>query len=469
MSTKRAWEAYPLAYRAQEVEMLCCWTCAGESGVLIGLPGVGKSNLLGFLCHRPDVIAHYCASSSFAIAPVLIDLNTLPCYDLSACCRVILRALYEARLQLAALNSVLFDALKDLYGQIEEKNDPFVLQNVLHRAISVFQEHHVRLMLVFDPFDQFCYSASPVVLNNLRGLRDSFKSTISYIVGLRREPAAVRDLAEWNELSELLDTHHCWLGSMNRADARWVIEQVEAGLEWTFSETQVDHLITLTGGYPALLRTASLWLAQTSSIPDFADWKESLLAAPGVQNRLADVWQGLSSQEQAVLLALSRTLTVASAQSRNKNIAQIRTRYESALLSLQQRRLCAETGSGWAFFSPLFASFVADLCQVDSDCLWYDPPTNRFFRGDQELRDLSEQDRRLLSYFLRCPPGIHTFNALIQGVWSQDDSSGVSNQAVQQAIHHLRGQIELDPAQPRYLLTERGIGYRFSCQGMAKP
>ena len=70
-----------------------------------------------------------------------------------------------------------------------------------------------------------------------------------------------------------------------------------------------------------------------------------------------------------------------------------------------------------------------------------------------------------MQYFLDNPRLAHRIDDLIEAVWSEEDSSGVSNEAVQQAIRHLRKHIEPNPAKPCYLITERGTGYRFFPEG----
>jgi hypothetical protein len=284
--------------------ILADWIQAGESGSIVGLAGAGKSNLLGFLTHRPEVMARYLENSGLKLALVQVDLNNLPNHDLATFYRVILRSLYEGRAQLAALDESLATHIETFYRKVEDKLDPFLVQSALREALLLVQEKKARLVLVLDPFDQFCQVAPTQVLDNLRGLRDSFKTTLCYLVGLRHEVAYIRSPAELGELYELIDTHVCWLGPMERQDARWVISQVEEATGQSFSEAQIERLIELTGGYPALLRAASLWLAKSTPIPDMAAWEELLLAETSIQNRLRDLRLGLTGEEEAALVVL---------------------------------------------------------------------------------------------------------------------------------------------------------------------
>ena len=50
--------------------------------------------------------------------------------------------------------------------------------------------------------------------------------------------------------------------------------------------------------------------------------------------------------------------------------------------------------------------------------------------------------------------------ALIEAVWGYDSDIG-GERAVDVHIHHLRTKLEDDPAHPRYLVTVRGVGYKF--------
>ena len=339
MVSKRAWETYPRTYRAREIEILADWIRAGESGSVVGLAGAGKSNLLGFLCHQPQTIAERYLQNSFKLALILVDLNNLPGNDLSTSYRVILRSLYEARVQLATIEESLPDSVQDLYRKVEDKTDPFMSQSALREVLLSFREKGARLVLVLDPFDRYCRAVTTQVLDTLRGLRDSFKTTLSYIVGLRHELAYIRDPLELGELYEILDTHVCWLGPMQREDARWVISQVEEEMDQSFDDEQAEWLIHLTGGYPALLRVASLWLAQVSPIPDVDVWEKKLLAESSVQNRLNDVWQGLTGEEQAALSVLRTALSIASERERQNSIKQIEEKHQNALVRLQAKRL----------------------------------------------------------------------------------------------------------------------------------
>lgn len=414
MVSKKDWRSYPVTYRAEALQTLADWIKAGESGSLIGLPGAGKSNLLGFLSHRPEVLHHYLPADFGRLVLVQVDLNNLPGDDLATFFRVILRSLYEVRSQLSSLDEALASEVEQLYRKVEEKTDPFLSQSALREVLFGFRERQIRLVLVFDPFDQFCRLATTPMLDNLRGLRDGFKTTLCYIMGLRHEVTYLRSPVELGELFEIVDLHQHWLGAMNSEDARWVISQVEAATGQTFAAAQVEHLLDLTGGYPALLRAASLWLAKTAPLPGRERWVEVLLAESSIKNRLEDIRQGLTGEEEAALSVLQKAQALTSAKERQKSIQQISEKYQHVLTRLHRKSLCRKVGGEWQLFSPLFAQFVIEMEGVSSGQIRYDSQTRHFLVGEQVLAGLSERDRQLLKHFLDNPHKAHTVDDLIE-------------------------------------------------------
>jgi DNA-binding response OmpR family regulator len=78
-------------------------------------------------------------------------------------------------------------------------------------------------------------------------------------------------------------------------------------------------------------------------------------------------------------------------------------------------------------------------------------------RGD-ELR-LTYVEFEILTALARSPGRVHTREMLLEQVWG--DSAYRDSRTVDVHIRHLREKLERDPRSPDYLLTVRGVGYRF--------
>ena len=78
--------------------------------------------------------------------------------------------------------------------------------------------------------------------------------------------------------------------------------------------------------------------------------------------------------------------------------------------------------------------------------------------GADTREDLTAIELKMLEAFLRQPGRVLTRAQIIDEVWRD---IAVTDRVVDTHIVKLRRSIELDPAQPRHIVSVRGIGYRF--------
>jgi len=72
---------------------------------------------------------------------------------------------------------------------------------------------------------------------------------------------------------------------------------------------------------------------------------------------------------------------------------------------------------------------------------------------------LTATEFRLLAYLLENAGRVLTYEQILEQVWGWECQDSVGY--VHVYIWHLRQKLEQDPRNPSYLLTERGVGYRF--------
>lgn len=85
----------------------------------------------------------------------------------------------------------------------------------------------------------------------------------------------------------------------------------------------------------------------------------------------------------------------------------------------------------------------------------------QLFLKDEEI-SLTPTEYEILKYLIRNAGKVVTHHMLLREVWG----IGYENDPhlVRVNISNLRHKIEKDPAQPRFILTESGVGYRFKTQ-----
>ncbi|MFN8458559.1 MAG: response regulator transcription factor [Anaerolineae bacterium] len=95
---------------------------------------------------------------------------------------------------------------------------------------------------------------------------------------------------------------------------------------------------------------------------------------------------------------------------------------------------------------------------VVDDYLKIDFNRRQVFAGGQEVK-LRPTEYRLLYHLVKNAGQVLTHEVILSKVWGYEYRD--ESQYVRLYITYLRQKIEPDPSNPKYILTERGIGYRF--------
>lgn len=86
---------------------------------------------------------------------------------------------------------------------------------------------------------------------------------------------------------------------------------------------------------------------------------------------------------------------------------------------------------------------------------------HRVLRGDVEIR-LTPKEFQLLTLLVTHAGRVLTHRALLSAIWGAQSATQPEHLRV--LVGQLRKKIEPDPAQPRYVLTEPWVGYRFAVE-----
>jgi two-component system KDP operon response regulator KdpE len=109
-----------------------------------------------------------------------------------------------------------------------------------------------------------------------------------------------------------------------------------------------------------------------------------------------------------------------------------------------------------ALWRPRVTTTVSRLIQ---DVLAIDLERHLVTLGNQPV-DLTPIEFELLVYLMENTGKVLTHRAILQHVWGEE--YGQESEYLRVYIGRLRQKLEADPAHPRYILTERGVGYLFS-------
>jgi hypothetical protein len=355
------WDTYPATYRQIEVQQILSAVRAGNCAAVLGFSGAGKSNLLGFIAHR--------AKPPGAPEFLLLDCNRL-------------------RLPSAAAFLDLLAVALTVAGE----GVALELHDLLARRLAGASHG---LCLLVDRLDALPSEEMSKLAGNLRALRDAFKYTLTFVIAARRPV----DTA--SELAELFFAHTLWLGALSPQDALWSAASYarRAGLEW--NEDTLEKLVTLSRGYPSLLRACCEAHAAGAALSI-----EALREHPAVRRRADEIWSDRPSPEAMVQVGLA-----------------------------------------------------------DHPLLGAPPVEQAPSRGEANTIDtstLTAAEHRLMLYFQQHAGAVCEKDDLIQAVWPEEvHAAGLRDDSLAQLVRRLRTKIESEPSNPQRIITVPGRGYRF--------
>lgn len=103
-------------------------------------------------------------------------------------------------------------------------------------------------------------------------------------------------------------------------------------------------------------------------------------------------------------------------------------------------------------------SSTGPLMFGDGD-LVINPTDHKVTRGDNEI-SLTPTEFNLLLFMAHRAGRILSTEVIFDNVWSYDTDANV--ESVKWYVWRLRKKLEENPSKPKYIITERGVGYRFA-------
>jgi len=273
---------HPDDYRREEVTALVRAIHARENRLIIGLPGVGASNLLRFLVVRRSLVKTL--ARNVAGKPIIVTFAYAPCetlgdpHDLPALFDDIAGQLQAQGLADAPDGSHGYERLRRLLGGMEG-------------------DQWARVVIVIDNADVMLADADETFYANLKGLTNINKR-VCFFMGVE---ALMSERVDPQGL--LFAGRRLHVGCLNERDFTAAVGEEAERLGTTFDAEQRARLMALLGGHPGMLRAVSTAVVDASL--SLLDPEETLLAAllrrDDVTRRCLRLWNGLGPAEQAAL------------------------------------------------------------------------------------------------------------------------------------------------------------------------
>jgi hypothetical protein len=437
-----------LFLRPADLEHLKNTLAEGACCSIVGLSNIGKSMLL-------RAAAEVTAASTLN---VYVDCNLMPALTDQSFYEVTLRAVLDAVRRLGKKAPVeVVNRLETLCRQVIDAERPIVPALSFNDGISLLcEQFDRRVTLLFDEFDDPFGALDGRVFLNLRALHDKFES-LTYVTATGAPLVERRRDVEAGEFCELFVGHQITLGMLDEVVAR------RAVLAWTkeddspLAPNEVEFIVAQAGGHPGLLRSATRQVARfLSGVPTSARLqaltlaREKLESDSVIRNECAKLWSYLQPVEQEALLQL-----LGGGDELPASLVLDDLSVKGVLLAGQPPRV----------FGELFAAYLNRQRRTRQPAragVWVDVDAGEAWVDGERVPSLTDLEYRLLLLLYGRLGKICDKYQIVEAVWGQDYIDEVDDARVEKLISRLRSKIERDPANPKYLSTVRGRGYKLA-------
>ena len=429
---------YPDTTRDAEIDQILSYIKNGNSAQVVGLPGVGRSNLLRFLAYNNKARVKHLGDNYKWYHFVYLDLSEIKGRNLSELTKFILISLSYSLSERKMEKEQ--EKVNSFLKEVVTFSDDLILFQALKKAIDYLSlEKELTTILVFDRFDSYFGSLNPEFFTNLHVLRNRVKYRFSCVFSLERPIEDTLEPELYKEFYEFVVGNTVYLPIKDNEANLFRFSYIERASGKTASEKTKNEILELTGGHGKLSRISFEAMLADDKLPD--DFSLFLLSKASVKGALLELWNALTPLEQ-------------------KHI------FKNDLKELEPTSFLLLSGlvSDGKIQIPLLVSFLPQLPQPATEKIEFFPETNEIKQGNESLTDkLSPSEFKLLRYLAQNKDKVCEKEEIINAVWSDAATQeGVTDQALDQIVYRLRRKIETDPNTPIHLHTIKGRGYRFS-------
>ncbi len=417
------------------LEVLRSATCCS----LYGLSNAGKSQLLRML---PAYARE--RKPAEAMLLVYVDCNRIVENNAHGFFEVIVRSLLESLEDTnGTLPPALLASLRDHHQAITSAASGFQASLAFNNGIAEACAGLGRpLVLLLDEFDEIYTAIEERALLNLRALKDKYRERLTFLTATIRPLTDPAVRAE-NEFAELFTSASVSTGLLSHEDARQVVD-LNGGRD--LPHDVQAQILSLGGGHYGLL-TALTQAALRRAV--------ALANDANARAECLKIWNQLRPEEQSALGVL--------VSNGDEGLNPVDREHLTAfgLLDAEGR-----------LFSPLFKTFLvrqgANTPNAEQG-VFVDEDAGEVRVDGVKISVLTDLEYRLMQLLAQRRDRLTTKDMIVESVWNSTYMDRVDDARIEKLVSRLRAKIEPDPLKPRYLLTQRGRGYKLLSKPMTEP
>jgi hypothetical protein len=290
---------FPAETREHEIEKLLGFVKEGNSCQLLGLPGVGRSDLLELLAYNKRIREKHLGASKQQMLFVVVDFTEIRKRPLFDAMKFLFLSLADSLRDQKMMEE--YRKVNELFREALSFNDELVLFQELKQVVDFLAlEKKLTLVFLFNRFEEYIPSVTSEFFTNLRVLRNRVKYKFSVVFSVNRPLEKVLDPSILSDFYEFVAGHLVYIRFYDEVSVSFLIWYLEKLIGKKLNTKVRFEILELTAGYAHLVKLAiEAWLANGRNIKDLSDF---LLEQVPIRVALVEIWLSLTPAEQSDIL-----------------------------------------------------------------------------------------------------------------------------------------------------------------------
>lgn len=415
--------SYPINFRKDDAEILGNYIKNRHSVVIVGMKRVGISNFLRFFLYKKGVKEHYIKDSKNHLF-VPIDLNDLVERELYPFWVLTLKRIEDAVVASKASEKTK-KYIEALFLDSIQSQDLFLTIDSIRKSLGVLVEEGITPTIFFLRFDRIKDVVTPEFFANLQGLIDACHQNLSYVfTSVRSLEFLSPSVFTRASVSAFARTMYFTPGS--RSDVRVIFNALCKKYNLVFTHDESEKILNIVDGYAQYLQFALTFMHEKKLIKIDNNITEELYADERIALQSEELWESLTEEECEVLLKFVKDKNITSDDREKASYL-----WNTGILNSD-------------VFSELFKKYISQKNDVSKD---------------HKKHELSKKEHLLLKMLEENKGLLCEREAIIETVWPEAESYGVSDWAVDRLVARLRSKLKASNSEYE-IVTVKTRGYK---------